>query len=68
MTLLSTRDVAKQLKVSTKTVGRYVDKGLPYFDLPGGWRFDPDEVYEWIEQYHRHARNGNGDKSSGSDG
>jgi excisionase family DNA binding protein len=62
VTLLSTRDAAKQLGVSTKTVLRYTKKGLPFYDLPGGLRFDPDEIYEWIEQYHR--QNGNGDRKT----
>jgi excisionase family DNA binding protein len=57
--LITTLEVAEWLKVTSETVRNWHKRrGLPGFDLPNGeYRFDPDEVYAWLEQ-HRPAVNG----------
>ena len=48
--LLTTRDVAELLGVSSESVLRWVRAGtLPGIRLPGGaLRFRPDEVEQWL--------------------
>jgi len=48
--MLSARDVAERLAVSTETVLRWTRSGeLPAVKLPGGAiRFDPDRLEAWL--------------------
>ena len=49
--MLSARDVADRLAVSTETVLRWARKGdLPAVRLPGGAiRFHPDQLDAWLQ-------------------
>lgn len=47
---LNTREVAKMLNVTPLTVKMMVNKGkLPGFKIGGVWRFDEDEIVEWVK-------------------
>ncbi len=51
-TMLSARDVADRLGVSTETVLRWTRRGeLPAVRLPGGSiRFHPDKLDAWLQE------------------
>ena len=58
-TLLTVSDVAEWLNVSDKTVRKWTRQGklIAFTKLPDGeLRYDPDELYAWMEQH----RPGNG--------
>jgi excisionase family DNA binding protein len=58
--LITAQDVAEWIGVSVDTVQRYTRQGeLPAFKLPAGYRYDPDDVYAWLEKHRPHT---NGDK------
>ena len=49
--LLKLREVAKILNKSTRTIYRYIEKGMPYYrQINGIYLFDVEEVLEWIER------------------
>ena len=51
-TLLTTKEIANFLRISTGTIDKYRKLGLiPYIKLPSGKvRFDQGEIMKWIEQ------------------
>jgi excisionase family DNA binding protein len=51
--VLSARDVAERLSVSTETVLRWVRSGdVPAFKLPGGAiRFRESELNAWLDEH-----------------
>lgn len=46
--LLTVRELAKKLNVSTKHIYRLIDSGLPKYNIGKTFRFDIDIVMEWI--------------------
>jgi excisionase family DNA binding protein len=46
--LWTTKDVAKHLHVSLKTVFNLRKKGLPFVQLGGAVRFDPQEIRAYL--------------------
>ncbi len=47
--LMTTREVAKYLKLHEITVGKHAAKGqIPAFRIGKLWRFDKDVIDEWI--------------------
>jgi len=50
--LLTTREMARFLRISTATIDKYRKRGLiPYVRLPNGQvRFEQREIMRWIEE------------------
>jgi len=50
--LLTTKEIARFLRISTSTIDKYRKLGLiPYIKLPTGKvRFDQGEIMKWIEE------------------
>lgn len=48
--LLGTPEVARLLKVHPKHVYRLLRRGLPAHRLGGEWRYDADEVMQWVRE------------------
>jgi excisionase family DNA binding protein len=46
--LLTTKELAELLKVTTVTIWRWRDNGLPFIKIGRSIRFDFDEVMKWI--------------------
>lgn len=46
--LLTVKELAKKLNVSTKHVYRLIESGLPKYNVGKTFRFDIDEVMGWI--------------------
>jgi DNA-binding MurR/RpiR family transcriptional regulator len=46
--LLSKSDLARELRISTATVNRLVQEGLPYIQIGGGKRFRQQEAMAWL--------------------
>ena len=47
---LTTKDVAKMLKISLITVYRLAEKGqIPCYRIGGLWRFKESEIEEWAK-------------------
>lgn len=54
---MTVRNVAAFLNVDEKTIYRLVQKGdLPGFKVSGSWRFQRDDVTQWIEERKLIAR------------
>ncbi len=54
--LLSTQELAKALRVSRRTIVRYLERGwiTPTLTLPSGYhRFDLDEVKRQLAEHNR---------------
>lgn len=51
-TLLTTKEMARFLRISTSTIDTYRRRGLvPYVRLPNGQvRFEQREIMKWIEE------------------
>jgi len=55
--VLDTKDVAKILKVSTRTVLRLAERGeLPYFRVGDLWRFERKDVDEYIQRHKQQGK------------
>src|SRR5262245_5422147 len=52
--LLTTRDVARLLRVHPKHVYRLLKRGLPARRVGDEWRFDEREVMAWSAAQHPH--------------
>jgi excisionase family DNA binding protein len=51
MTLITVKELAKQLGVAEITIHRWKkDKGLPFKKIGHSIRFEADEVFEWMEK------------------
>ena len=50
--LLTTREMARFLRISTGTIDKYRRRGLiPYIKLPNGQvRFEQREIIKWIQE------------------
>ena len=65
--VLTADEVARQLKLSKKTVYRMAQTGeIPSFAFGRSIRFSSDQILEWIEQCRRGHRGHPGDASSAS--
>ncbi len=54
---LDAKDVAKLLKVSSRTVLRLAERGeLAYFRVGDLWRFQRKDVIEFIEKNKQHGK------------
>lgn len=53
--LLTVRELAKKLNVSTKHIYRLIDTGLPKYNIGKTFRFDIDIVMEWIKCHQNNA-------------
>jgi excisionase family DNA binding protein len=51
--LWTTKDVAKHLRISLKTVFNLRKKGLPYVQLGGAVRFVPQEIKDYLTNSRR---------------
>jgi excisionase family DNA binding protein len=47
--LLTIAEVAEYLKVSPKTVRRFMGRGLPHYRLGRVLRFKERDVFQWVE-------------------
>jgi excisionase family DNA binding protein len=55
--VLDTKDVAKILKVSTRTVLRLAERGeLPYFRVGDLWRFERKDVDAYIQRHKQQGK------------
>ena len=49
LTVLTTKEVAAMLKVSTRTVLEMVKRGLPAQKVGRAWRFNPEAIKAWLD-------------------
>jgi excisionase family DNA binding protein len=57
MALITVKELAEQLGVSTITIHRWKkEKGLPFKKLGYAVRFDVDEVFEWMEETNNYPK------------
>jgi excisionase family DNA binding protein len=55
--VLDPKDVARILKVSTRTVLRLAERGeLPYFRVGDLWRFERKDVDEYIQKHKQQGK------------
>ena len=63
MIAMTVQEVAKYLNVDPKTVYRLVNRGeLPGFKVGGSWRFQKDDLDDWIARQKEAAANKEGDE------
>ncbi len=56
MTAMTVQEVAEYLNVDPKTVYRLVNRGeLPGFKVGGSWRFQKDDLDDWIAKQKQAA-------------
>lgn len=48
--MITTKELAKHLKVHENTIGRYVKQGMPRIKVNKAVRFDLDAVIKWLEE------------------
>ncbi len=47
--MISKTELAKELNVTTMTIGRWMNKGMPFLKAPNGTvRFELDKVKKWM--------------------
>jgi excisionase family DNA binding protein len=57
--ILTIREVAALLKINEKTAYRLVAEGkIPGFKVGGSWRFDRQEIANWIKRQVEQQRTG----------
>ena len=55
--ILTLKEVAEYLKLAEKTAYRLAAEGkLPGFKVGGSWRFEREDVLQWIEEQKRSAK------------
>ena len=56
--LLSTKEVAKMLRMKADTVAKWrkQDKGPPYYDIEGKILYDADELMKWLKERREEPR------------
>jgi excisionase family DNA binding protein len=60
---MTVQEVAEYLNVDPKTVYRLVNRGeLPGFKVGGSWRFQKDDLDDWIAKQKAAAANKHGDE------
>lgn len=48
--MMTKKELAEFLKVTTMTIDRYMAKGMPFIKLPTGTvRFEKNAVMEWVK-------------------
>ena len=63
MTAMTVQEVAEYLNVDPKTVYRLVNRGdLPGFKVGGSWRFQKDDLDDWIARQKEAAASKEGDE------
>ena len=63
MTAMTVQEVAEYLNVDPKTVYRLVNRGeLPGFKVGGSWRFQKNDLDDWIAKQKEAAANKEGDE------
>jgi excisionase family DNA binding protein len=59
--ILTIREVAELLKINEKTAYRLAGEGkIPGFKVGGSWRFDRQEISNWIKRQVAQQRGGRG--------
>ena len=58
MTLLTTKELEKQLKVTAVTIWRWRNDGMPFLKLNNSIRFEEEKVIEWLKQRGKGVDNG----------
>lgn len=48
--MLTRKELAERMRVTTRTVDRQVKNGMPYIKFGGSIRFDLDAVMKWLEE------------------
>ena len=62
-TAMTVQEVAEYLNVDPKTVYRQVNRGnLPGFKVGGTWRFQKDDIDDWIAKQKEAAANRAGER------
>ena len=62
-TAMTVQEVAEYLNVDPKTVYRLVNRGnLPGFKVGGTWRFQKDDIDDWIAKQKEAAANRAGER------
>lgn len=51
--LLTTKELAEMLQVSSRTIMRWMKFGLPHIKIERTTRFDQDSVSEWLSSKHK---------------
>ncbi len=51
--MLTRKELAERMKVSERTIDRYVKLGMPCIKVVGAVRFDLQKVTEWLEQQRK---------------
>ena len=63
MIAMTVQEVAKYLNVDPKTVYRLVNRGeLPGFKVGGSWRFQKDDLDDWIARQKEAVAKKEGDE------
>lgn len=47
--MMNTRELTEYLKIHENTVFNYVKKGMPYYRIGREYRFEIEEVKEWLK-------------------
>ena len=59
--ILTIRDVADLLKINEKTAYKLAAEGkLPGFKVGGSWRFERQEIANWMKRKVKEQQGGNG--------
>ncbi len=59
MKLLTVKDVSEILRTKPKTIYQWAELGqIPCIKLNGSLRFDPDDIYKWINQCKKGSSEG----------
>lgn len=51
--IMTKKEIAQLLKLSTSTISRMMLKGMPYVKFEKAVRFDSDEVLAWAKSIHK---------------
>jgi excisionase family DNA binding protein len=63
--ILTIREVAELLKINEKTAYKLASAGkIPGFKVGGSWRFQRQEIANWIKRKVEEQQGGNGDRQA----
>jgi hypothetical protein len=54
-TFFTIKDTAKMLGCTTRTIAKYLTRGLPHYKFEGAIRISPSDLFQWIQDHKRQS-------------
>lgn len=48
--MMNKKEICKYFKISNTTIMKWIEQGVPCYHFGNTYRFDPEEVKEWLRE------------------